>query len=70
MMALSEDYIIDFQAFKDDQNRFVLKEVSICSLQTNLLFHYLIKPPYNIKYLSLKSQKQVEFVVKNIHGVR
>lgn len=47
--------IIDFQGFKDDQNNYVVKELSMLSKYRSDLL--LFSPPFNEKYLSPEIQE-------------
>lgn len=56
---------IDFQGFKDNLNRFIVKEFAL--LTKNLKFHDIIKSPAII--LDEKHEKQAKWLTKNYHGL-
>lgn len=51
--------IIDFQAFKDDDNQYILKELAIVSVETNKVLHCLVRPPYNFDMLRFNKKQEV-----------
>ena len=65
-----ETYIIDFQAFKDERNRFILKELAIISMNANKIVHCIIKPPYHFDTLFSHKQKQVMWLSRYFHGLQ
>ena len=63
-------YIVDFQAFKDDCNNFVLKEISIVSVHSHIFTHCIIRPPFPIEELSAKKKCEVKWLTRNHHGIK
>lgn len=57
--------IVDFQGFKDNSNRFIVKEFAL--ITKNLKFHDIIKSPAII--LDEKHERQAEWLTKNYHGL-
>jgi len=63
-------YVVDFQAFKDGQNRFLLKELAIISCNVNKIVHCIIKPPFGFNFLILEKQKRhIQWLMENYHGI-
>lgn len=62
-------FVIDFQAFKSLKNEFILKELSIVSVQTNHMIHCLIKPKTPFSTLPKKLQHSINYLTQNIHGI-
>jgi len=62
-------FIVDFQAFKDEYNRYILKEMAIISVHTNEVAHCLIKPPHVLSKLSSNSRASVKYLQRNHHGI-
>lgn len=59
--------LLDVQGFKDNNNRFIVKEIYIET--KNLQFHDIIKSPSIIeKNLDRKHKKQSNWLTKNYHG--
>lgn len=57
---------IDFQGFKDNSNRFIVKEFAL--ITKNLKFHDIIKSP-NIT-LDEKHERQAKWLTENYHGLK
>src|SRR6266576_2523087 len=66
---MEKTYIIDFQGFKDLQNRFIMKELAIISCNMNKIVHCIIKPPYPFKVLFSERKKQIMRLKNNYHGL-
>ncbi|VDO11375.1 unnamed protein product [Brugia timori] len=62
-------FIIDFQAFKDEENRYILKEIAVIAVETDEVGHCIIKPPYPGDMLSEKCREQVSYIVTYQHGI-
>lgn len=56
--------IVDVQGFKNEENKFIVKEIAILSktCSTNLL----IKPPYPFYNLTTKERLQVSWIERNL----
>lgn len=59
--------IVDLQGFKNNSNKFIVKEIAI--LTKNIKFHDIIKPPSPISELDYTHQKQVKWLTRNYHGI-
>lgn len=57
---------VDFQGFKDNSNRFVVKEFAL--LTKNIKLHDIIKSPVFVT-LDEKHQKQAKWLTENYHGL-
>lgn len=57
---------IDFQGFKDNLNRFIIKEFAL--ITKNLKFHDVIKSPAII--LDEKHERQAKWLMENYHGLK
>lgn len=66
--------IVDFQ-FQEgrkmdfDKYKLIIKEVAFCTLDSNDIQNYMIKPPYPKMQLSLKAIKHTKFMKEKIHGM-
>ena len=56
---------VDFQGFKDNSNRFILKEFAL--ITKNIKFHDIIKSPAIT--LDERHQKQTKWLTENYHGI-
>lgn len=61
-------FFVDLQGFKDKQNKFILKEISICTLQNEVFYHFIMKPPFKWKFLTKNEQKQATWLKERLHG--
>lgn len=57
---------VDFQGFKDNLNRFIVKEFAL--LTKNLKFHDTIKSPNII--LDEKHKREAKWLIENYHGLK
>lgn len=60
--------VVEFQGFKDNNNRFIVKELAITgdSFQCHLLF----KPPYNFEKLNSKMRRTARWLTRHYHCIR
>lgn len=64
---MKTDYaFIDLQGFKDNFNRFIVKEFVV--LTKNLKFHDIIKSPKNVT-LDEEHQQQAKWLIEEYHGI-
>lgn len=54
---------VDVQGFKDDYNRFIIKEFALCTEEFTQVF--LIKPPYVYTKLTREEKKRVKWIERN-----
>lgn len=59
----SNTIIVDLQGFKDDNNKFIVKEVAIATKYQTQTF--LVKPPYSYYYLTDTEKKRVQWLQRN-----
>lgn len=57
---------IDLQGFKGNSNDFIAKEIAIV-FNNKEYMNFIIKPPFQYKYLLPERQKQVNWLTKNYH---
>lgn len=57
--------VVEFQAFKDNQNRFVLKELAVVS--KFFTAHLVFNAPYSESYLNAKMYKSAKWLKNNFH---
>lgn len=65
----SKRCIIEFQSFVDNEKRFIVKELVVMDLQTNVVNHFLLKPPYSFKKLSYIAKKTNKWLMNNFHYI-
>ena len=62
-------FVIDFQAFKSLDNKFIVKELAIVRVDGDSEFHTLFKPPQPYNTLSDAMKQRVDYLTTNIHGL-
>lgn len=63
------EFIVDFQAFKDQKNRYILKELAILAVQSDEVAHCLIKPPYAACKLPGGKRASIDYLTEKHHGI-
>lgn len=64
------DIIVDFQAFKDNCNNFIVKECAVTSPDYCFIQHWIIAPPYDFYTLSSQKRKEAIWLQLNYHGLK
>nr|CAD7201870.1 unnamed protein product [Timema douglasi] len=53
-------------SFIDDNNKFIVKKLSVLSVCVTLLQHWVLKPPYAIEEPSTDARKEADYIVNNL----
>lgn len=61
--------IVEFQAFKGNQNEFIIKELVIYDLYSDVSNYFLFKPPYTFSNLTPKSARTNKWLSNNYHYI-
>lgn len=61
--------VIEFQGFRGNKDEFIIKELVILDLTTNVPHYFLFKPPYNIKHCNEKSACCNRWLTKYFHSI-
>jgi len=62
--------VLDIQCFKDNDNGFIIKEISAVVVDTGvLLFHHIVCPPYDRRLLSADKLRENNWLTKHFHGL-
>lgn len=64
------DIIVDFQAFKDNCNKFIVKECAVTSPDYPFFQHWIIASPYDIYTLTSHRRKEAIWLQLNYHGIK
>jgi hypothetical protein len=59
--------IIEFQAFRVNNNKFIIKELVVLDLETFVIYPFLFKPPFPFNRLNQKWQKTNKWLMRNFH---
>lgn len=63
------EFILDFQGFKGENNKFIVKELAIVSTDELVYELHLFRPPCDFNQLSENVKKQVVWLEKYFHGL-
>lgn len=61
--------IIEFQSFWGNANEFIVKELVIHDLETNVVNYFLFKPPFPFKKLTAKAKRTNHWLTKKFHYI-
>lgn len=62
--------ILDIQCFKDNNNCFIIKEISAINVQSgSLLLHHVVCPPYDRRLLNAEKLRESYWLSKYYHGL-
>lgn len=62
--------VLDIQCFKNNQNSFIIKEITAINLESGtLLFHHIVCPPYERRLLSPDKLRECYWLTQNFHGL-
>lgn len=71
LLNKGNSYVVDFQAFKNNvNNKFILKELAIVALNSDVVVHCIIKPPTSYSSLDTEMQKRVDYLTAQYHGLK
>lgn len=63
------EFVLDFQGFKDKNNEFIVKELSLISMDGHVYELQLFQPPCDFIQLTENVKKQVVWLEKHFHGL-
>lgn len=63
------DIVIDFQAFKDNYNEFIVKECAVVAIDGSFIEHWVVAPPYEFLVLKKDKRREAVWVKQNYHGL-
>lgn len=61
--------IVEFQSFVGNSNEFIVKELSILDLATNVTWYFLFKPPHSFRRLNGKAARTNKWLINNYHHI-
>jgi hypothetical protein len=65
----SRSCIIEFQAFRGNDNKFIVKELVILDVKSGLTNYFLFKPPHPFYYLDEKPLRTNKWLSKYFHHI-
>lgn len=63
------DIILDFQAFKDNNNDFIIKKCAVVAIDGSFVEHWIVAPPYEFYMLKKDKRREAVWVKQNYHGL-
>lgn len=61
--------VVEFQAFRNNQDKFIIKELAFFDITTNVVNYFLFKPPFPFKNLNRKSFRTNVWLMKHLHHI-
>lgn len=65
----SKKCVVEFQAFRNNRDRFIIKELAFFDISTNVVNYFLFKSPYPFSLLNSKSSKTNKWLTKHLHHI-
>lgn len=65
----SQPCIIEFQSFIGNSDEFIVKELVIMNLETNVVNYFLFKPPHYFSKLTAKAKKTNRWLTRHYHMI-
>lgn len=66
---VNKECIVEFQAFVDDSDDFIIKELAIMDLSTHVTHYFLFKPPHSFKLLRGRAARTNKWLMKHYHHI-
>lgn len=67
--SVTKECIVEFQAFADDSDDFIIKELAIIDLCTHVTYYFLFKPPHSFKLLHRKAARTNKWLMNHYHHI-
>lgn len=61
--------IIEFQAFRGNNNKYIVKELVILDVKSGVTNYFLFKPPFPFKHLNKKNARTNRWLSKHFHHI-
>ncbi|XP_067210251.1 uncharacterized protein [Linepithema humile] len=68
-LDITMDIVIDIQGFCDADEKFIPKEVAVVALNSAIIGHWIMTPPYPFDDLPEKSRRENNWLSRNYHGI-
>lgn len=62
--------VIEFQAFRNNRSKFIIKELVFLDISTSVLNYFLFKAPFPFRVLNSKSSRTNVWLTKHLHYIR
>lgn len=64
-----KECVVEFQAFRNNQDKFIVKELAFFDISTNVVNYFLFKPPFPFKKLNTKSSRTNKWLMEHLHHI-
>jgi hypothetical protein len=61
--------VLDFHAFQDNDNGFILKEVVLVNVENCMYTQFFFLPPFSFEQLNRSKQKSANWLTRHFHGL-
>jgi hypothetical protein len=68
-ISSSKKCVIEFQAFRNNHDKFIIKELTFLDVSTNVVNYFLFKPPFPFKKFNSKSYRTNTWLTKYLHHI-
>ena len=65
----SKSCVIEVQSYRGNNNEYIVKELAILDLSTDVVNYFLFKPPFPLEYLDSKSLKTYNWLFNYFHHI-
>lgn len=62
--------VIEFQAFRDNKDEFVIKELVILDLITHVVYPFIFEAPFSANQLNDKARRTNKWITKHFHHIQ
>src|SRR5436190_20613818 len=63
------DIVVDIQGFRDAEKKFIPKKVAVVAIDTPLVRHWIMRPPYPFGRLSKAARRENSWLMDKYHGI-
>lgn len=64
-----KECVIEFQAFRNNENSFVIKELALLELSNGVVRYFIFKPPFPLRSLLLNQYRTNKWLTKSFHHI-
>ena len=64
-----KECVIEFQAFRNNNDRYIVKELVILDISTGISNYFLFKPPFALKSCNTKTYRTNKWLINHFHHI-
>lgn len=61
--------VVEFQAFRNNHNKLIIKELAFFDISTNVVNYFLFKPPFPFRLLNSKSSRTNRWITRHLNHI-